>query len=223
MSKRFISGLAVLALTIGLCPAGASAHQGNPDFRSEVTSIEPARDAEGIEAEVVNFDDSVILRNDSGKTVVVKGYEGEPFVRISPDGPVEVNLNSPSFYLNQDRYAEVDLPARADADRAPAWEEVDRSGRFAWHDHRSHYMGQGVPPQVADEAEKTKIFSYSIPISVDGEPAGIKGNLTWVGSDPGFPPAPFVGLGVVVIAGAGWLLLKRRRTGRSDGGTGSTV
>lgn len=213
MINRPIFWLAMALATAGLWPAAVSAHQGNPDYRSEVTAIAPGRDAPGIEAEIVNFDDSVVLRNDSGKTVLVKGYDGEPFARISADGRVEVNLNSPSFYLNQDRYAEVDIPARADADKAPDWKEVDRSGQFAWHDHRSHYMGKNTPPQVTDRSVTTKIFDYSIPIGVGGDPARIKGTLSWVGSDSGFPVAPFAGLGVLVLLGLGWLLYRRNRTG----------
>lgn len=213
MINRFIFGLAALAISAGFWSATASAHQGNPDYRSEGTSIRPDRDAAGIEAEVVNFDDSVVLRNGSGKTVLIKGYDGEPFARISSDDLVGVNLNSPSFYLNQDRYAEVDIPARADADRAPDWKEVDRSGQFAWHDHRSHYMGEGTPPQVTDESAETVIFDYSIPISADGDRASLDGTLTWVGGDSGIPPAPFIGLGVLLLLGAGWLLLRRNRAG----------
>ena len=218
MTYRPIFWLVTLLAAAAVWPLAASAHQGNPDYRSEVTAITPGRDAPGIEAEVVNFDDSVVLRNDSGKTVVVKGYEGEPFARISADGLVEVNLNSPSFYLNQDRYAEVDIPSRADPDKAPDWDEVDRSGQFAWHDHRSHYMGKNTPPQVSDRSVPTVIFDYSIPISVDGDPAAINGTLSWVGSDSGFPVAPFAGLGVVVLLGVGWLLYRRNRTGPAGPG-----
>ena len=41
---------------------------------------------------------------------MVEGYEGEPYVRIQPDGTVEINQDSPSFYLNQDRFGEAPVP-----------------------------------------------------------------------------------------------------------------
>lgn len=217
--KKFTGRLALLTMLALLFAQTAAAHQGNPDYRSEILAIAPERASAGIEAEVQNFDDGVILRNDSGKSVLVKGYDGEPYVRISPDGLVEVNLNSPSFYLNQDRFAEVEIPARADPDRAPDWKEVDRSGQFAWHDHRSHYMGRGVPPQVADESVRTKVFDYSIPISVNGAPAHMRGTLDWVGSDSGFPLTPFIAVGLLALFGVGWLLVRRGRKGR-DGPDG---
>ena len=144
----------------------AEAHEGNPNFRSEITGIDPATD--GLDVEVLNFDDSLRLTNDSGETVTVFGYEDEPYARIEPDGTVEVNENSPAYYLNEDRFAEADVPANADPEAEPDWEQVDTTGEFSWHDHRSHYMAQGTPPQVKDESAETKVFDYAIPIEVGG-------------------------------------------------------
>ena len=218
---------AALAATLALTLAGAGpapAHQGNPDFRSVIDGIEPAALAPGLEAEVVNFDDHVVLTNESGEDVLILGYEGEPYARIGADGLVEVNLNSPTHYLNEDRFADVALPERADEEARPAWQEVDRTGRFEWHDHRSHYMSEGVPPQVEDESARTKVFGYRIPIEVGGRPARIEGTLFWQGRETGAPVLPFVLLGLVVAAGAAFLVIRRRRQeggghdGDGDGG-----
>jgi hypothetical protein len=198
---------------VAIATPAASAHQGNPNFKSEITSIRPAGLGEGIELSVKNYDDGLELVNRSGRVVVVKGYDGEAYLRFLPSGSVQVNLNSPSHYLNQDRYADVELPARADADAAPEWQQTDDTGVSYWHDHRSHYMGEGVPVQVTDENTVTKIFDYSIPMMVDGESVDAKGTLTWVGSDEGVPVAPFIGLAFLVIAGGTWLVLRRRRAG----------
>ncbi len=155
--------VAALAAVTAL-PAPALAHEGNPDYRSEITGFDPP--APGVEVEVLNFDDSLQLRNEGDETVVVDGYQGEPYVRISPDGTVEVNERSPSFYLNQDRFAEASVPDSADPDAPPDWQLVDESGQYTWHDHRSHYMGSGTPPQVSDESLRTKVFDYAIPLRV---------------------------------------------------------
>ena len=99
---------------LGVLAPVAVAHQGNPNFRSEVRDIAPALD--GVQATVVNYDDSIELRNRSGRTVVVEGYRGEPYVRIAADGTVSVNRRSPTYYLNDDRFAEgVEVPAGRDA------------------------------------------------------------------------------------------------------------
>lgn len=198
----------------------ALAHQGNPDFRSIVNSIEPSSLTDGLTAEVVNFDDHVVLENRSGKDVEILGYEGEPYARILADGRVEVNLNSPSHYLNEDRYADVALPDRADKEADPSWDEVGTDGRFEWHDHRSHYMSEGTPPQVEDKSERTKIFDYTIPLRVDGEPAKIDGTLFWRGRDTGFPILPFAILAVAVVGGILVLIRRRRRAEGQPEGSG---
>ncbi len=212
-------GLLVAAVALALALAApAAAHQGNPDFRSIVNAIEPAGLATGLEAEVVNFDDHVVLVNDSGKDVLILGYDGEPYARISADGKVEVNLNSPTHYLNEDRFADVAIPERADKDAKPSWELVDTTGRFEWHDHRSHYMSESDPPQVKDKSQRTKVFDYAIPIEVGGKPARIDGTLFWQGRDTGAPVVPFVLLGLLVVGGVAFVLIRRARRGESDPG-----
>lgn len=207
--------IAIAIATALLLPASAAAHQGNPNFRSEITSISPA-DA-GLEAEVLNFDDNIQLFNRGEQTVVVEGYGEEPYIRIGPDGTVEVNKRSPAYYLNSDRYGEVDVPPEADVDAPPEWEFVDGTGQYSWHDHRSHYMSREVPPQVTDESVATKIFDYEIPIEVDGRKGALAGTLTWVGSDDGGTPvAPFVGLGVLTLIGLPAAVLWRRRRDRAN-------
>ncbi len=213
--KRITGILSVLILA--LVPTVASAHQGNADYRSEISSIRPASVADGLSVEVVNFDDHVRLVNDTGKDVVVKGYDGEPLARISADGTVEVNLNSPAYYLNEDRFADVETPSRADAGAAPDWKVIGDNGTYEWHDHRSHYMGEGVPPQVGDESKETTVFDYVIPIEVGGKPAKVSGTLTWVGNDSKPPVIPFVILGLAIVA-AIWFAIRRRRRGPDPDG-----
>lgn len=208
--KRFLGLLALLILATS--PGLAHAHQGNSDYRSEITTIRPAALADGLSFSVVNFDDHVRLENNSGKEVIIEGYDGEPYIRVSADGLVEVNLNSPAYYLNQDRFADVELPARADENAEPEWKEVGDNGIYEWHDHRSHYMSESLPPQVKDESKETKVFDYEIPIQVDGQPATVEGTLTWVGSDSNVPVVPFVILALAVIA-AIWFAVRRRRSG----------
>lgn len=214
--KRLIAGFIALFI-FAVAPAAASAHQGNPNYRSEITSIQPAGLAQGLDVSIVNFDDHVRLVNETGKEVVIMGYNGEPLARLLADGTVEENLNSPAFYLNQDRFAAVDIPARADEDAAPDWKVVGDNGTYEWHDHRSHFMGKGTPDQVTDESQKTKVFDYVIPIKVGGEQAKINGTLTWVGNDSKVPVIPFAILGLAVIAAIGfWVSRRRGGDGKED-------
>lgn len=216
--KRLTAILALLMLFVA--PSAAPAHQGNPNFRSEITSVRPEALGEGLQIEVVNFDDNVRLANRGDKVVVIKGYDGEPYARISPDGTVDVNLNSPAYYLNQDRYADVKVPDRADAKAAPDWKQVGDDGEFSWHDHRSHYMSPSTPPQVKDESKETKVFDYKIPIEVGGSPATINGTLTWVGTGSKAPVIPFVILGLAIIAVVWFAIRRHRRPGDPDAESG---
>jgi hypothetical protein len=204
---------ASLALAALAAPA-ATAHEGNPNFRSEVTGAPP-----GIEAEIVNLDDSIEVRTEPGHEVLALGYEDEPYVRFLPDGTVEANERSPAFFLNRDRFADVDVPASADPEAAPQWTEVASNGVYSWHDHRIHYMGEGTPPQVDDESVETEVFEWELPFEVDGDPATIAGTLTWIPSGGGASIALIVGLGAAVVASFAFFVWRMRRRGRADPGT----
>jgi hypothetical protein len=209
---RRIRGAALVAL-LAFATAATAAHAhggGSTDYPSEIRAVDPA--GVGLALEVIDRDDQLALRNGSGKTVVVEGYNGEPYARLKPDGTVEVNLNSPALYLNEDRFAQADLPARADEDAAPEWKVVDRSGRFEWHDHRIHWMGAGRPGAVSDPQRRTNIFDWAVPIRVGDREGEVTGTLTWVGRpDDSFPIAAVVALVAVVLGGLALIVIVRRR------------
>lgn len=208
-----------LAVALGLlapcAPATALGHEGNPSFRSEIRDVVP--EVGDVRVEVLDYDDSLRLTNAGEETVVVEGYDGEPYVRIRPDGAVEVNRRSPSHYLNDDRFADVEVPRSADAGADPEWELVDRSGQYAWHDHRIHYMARGTPSQVTDEGERTRIFDYAVPLEVGDQRAELRGTLWWVGPQDEVRLAPIVGLVAAILLGAGLVVVLRRRRRRSAG------
>ena len=209
-----IGGLALalcLPLLAPVLPA-ASAHQGNPDYESLVVGIQPGVD--GLQARVLENDDSLMLEGRISKPLTVLGYEGEPMVRFLPGGKVLVNLNSPSHWNNFDRYGTEDLPDRADPAARPAWKGVSSDGRYAWHDHRIHWMSKSIPPAVADEARRTKVFDYEVPLRTPEGAATIQGTLWWRG-DGGPPLALIVIGGAILLALAGGAVVLARR--RADG------
>ena len=204
-------GAAAAALA-ALCAlaAPALAHEGNPNFRSEVEAISPP--VEGLDADVLNFDDRIELRNIGNETIVVEGYRGEPYLRFEPDGTVLVNQRSPATYLNEDRFADVEVPDTADPKAAPEWEVVARHGRYDWHDHRIHWMSSTPPERVReDESARSKIFDWKLPVIANGSPATVSGTLTWLGKDGGFPVAAAVSLAVALLASVVLVAVVRRR------------
>ncbi|HEX7300094.1 MAG TPA: hypothetical protein VF257_13940 [Solirubrobacteraceae bacterium] len=215
--RAVVAATALLALGAA---ATANAHQGNANYRSIIGRVTPA--VPGLKLQVLNFDDRLALENTSGKTVVIQGYDGEPYARVLADGTVQVNQRSPAYYLNNDRYADVKVPASADADAAPQWKLVDRSRQFQWHDHRIHYMGQGLPPQVKDKSKRTKVFAWHVPLEVGAAKGTIAGTLYWQPKPGGgVPIGAIVALVAMVVLGAAAVtVVRRRRSGVAEDARG---
>lgn len=209
------ASVAALLVFAAVAQAALAHGGGGADYISEIRAVAPAG---AVEVEVLDRDDRLLVENRSGSTIVVEGYDREPYARIGADGTVEVNRRSPALYLNEDRYARVDLPARADGDAAPEWEVVDRSGRFEWHDHRIHWMGSDRPEAVRDPKARTKVFDWEVPLRVGSRAGAVEGTLFWVGERSGGPPvAAGVALAVVLLAGLGLVVAVRRRRRRGGG------
>ena len=222
MSSRLRRALAALlpalacAASLLLVPA-ALAHQGDARYRSIVAAGSPGLD--GVTVEVLNYDDRMELVNRSGRDVVIEGYNREPYGRVDADGTGAVNRNSTAFYLNDDRYGREEVPAavRENPRGAPDWEVRDRTGRFEWHDHRMHWMAEGIAPQVRDESVRTKVFDWSVPIAVDGRATAVTGTLWWVGEESGgFPVVAIVALVAIALLAVAAVVIVRRRRGGGD-------
>jgi hypothetical protein len=244
MQRRPIIALlgAFVLVASGSAQAGAASQtsqseSGNPindqgssyQFRTYITSITPK--TPGLSLEVLEFADRLLLRNNTGKTVTVYGYSGEPYARVQPDGTAEQNVRSPAVYLNTNFFAQVTVPPSANASDPPKWQVVDRTGQFEWHDHRIHWMSPATPPQVTDKGKRTKIFDWSVPISVGTQKGTIDGELFWVPESSKAPTGAIVALIVLTILALAFaVIMRRRRRGRpaapatgagdSEGGSG---
>ena len=186
----------MLGIVLAAWPSTAFADPPRPtDYRSEIVSVTP--DVPGIEVAIIGGDAFIEL-DAGGHEVVVAGYEGEPYLRFDADGTVSENVVSPAHFYNLDRYSRTTLPPQADAEAAPVWEVVDTDGRFAWHDHRTHWM-QETPPLGLGPGDQ--ILDAVLPITVDGDPVEIAVVSVWMP-----PPArlPWLSAGVLaaVVGGA---------------------
>jgi hypothetical protein len=199
------------AVALLICAPAALAHQGSPNFLSQINAVTPSVD--GISVRVLNRDDRLLLQNTSGEDVMIEGYSGEPYARIDADGTVSVNTDSEAYYINDERYGNVDVPPDVDSKGEPAWEEVDRSGRFEWHDHRMHWMSEGDPEAVKDKDVRTKVFDWEVPLEVGGRTGTIAGTLFWTPvASSGPPVAAIVAFAVLIVAlGAAIVVVRRRR------------
>jgi hypothetical protein len=207
---RLRAALAAAALIALLATPAASAHQGNVDYRSVIDTVSP--DVSGLRLDVLNRDDRLELQNTTGRTIVIDGYEGEPYARLKADGTVEVNRRSPAFYLNDDRFGGVEVPKSADPKAAPQWQLIDRTGRLEWHDHRIHWMSKIPPKQVEGRIDKTKVFDWKVPLHVGDSAGAVRGTLFWQPpSQGGAPVAAIAGLGAIILLAAATVIVVRRR------------
>ena len=206
--RAVVAGAALLVLASA---STAAAHQGNANYRSLIGGVTPA--VPGVKLQVLNFDDRLALQNTSGRTIVIQGYNREPYARVLADGTVQVNQRSPAYFLNNDRNADIKVPASANPDAAPQWKLVDRSGRLEWHDHRIHWMGPGLPPQVKDTSERTKVFAWQVPVQVGATKGDVTGTLYWVPKPGGGAPVRAIAalVALVVLGGTAVVVVRRRR------------
>jgi hypothetical protein len=206
--RTIVAALLAAAL---LAPASALAHTGNPNFRSRIDSFTPA--TKGLSFQVLYYDDQIEVRNFSHKTVTIYGYNGDPYLRLLPNGTVEQNRLSPATYLNQERdlTGNVTVPKFANANAKPQWRVLSKTSTVQFHDHRMHWMGKQLPPQVKDKSKKYKIFDYAVPIAVNGVKGAVHGTLFWNGEQTGFPTAAVVSIVIVALLGVAFVVFVRRR------------
>ena len=219
----FLRGMAALAalLAIALLMAPTTASAADAGLVSELRGTRPP--VSGLDLEVSGGDRFLVLRNETGKQVVVMGYEDEPYLRFLPNKVVEENTRSPSKYANEDRYALTPLPPQANSDSPPKWKRVSEDGSYRWFDHRIHSMEKGTPPQVKDEGTRTKIFDWRVPMTIGTAQVNALGTLEWVPEESSSSSTGLlIGLaaaGAIALAALAFLLGRRRgqTTAKSPG------
>jgi len=195
--------LAGAVLAIALASPASADPAGPTDYRSEIIAVEPP--APQIEASILGGDSFLQLQVDAGTEVMVVGYRGEDYVWFRPDGTVWENQNSPSRYVNEDRFGGGEIPPNATPDADPDWEQVAEGGRWSWHDHRAHWMQETRP---FGQSAGDQILEAVIPLRVDGTDVDVTVISTWMPA-PNPVPAWLGGLVGVGLAGAAYALRRR--------------
>lgn len=191
----------LLALAIGTPVLADPA--GPTDYRSEILAIDPATPT--IDVEIIGGDSFLQLEAEPGTTVLVVGYQGEPYLRFLPEGGVLENRNAPTTYTNESRYGGDEIPPNAVADAEPDWEQVSGGHRWAWHDHRIHWMQRSRP---LGASAGDQILEAVVPLAVDGVDVDIVVISTW---QPAPSPLPMWlgGLAGVALTAGLWVLAGR--------------
>ena len=213
----------VLFVTGLVLPGNASGHRGSAQagYVSTVSALEPP--VLGVNATVLGGDDRLRISNYSGKTIVVLGYEGEPYLRFDGQG-VWTNTRSPAAHLNRFRRPRPLEPGVADASAPPRWRKVASGVTYEWHDHRIHWIAAEPPEGVREHPDRIqRIFKWRVPGRANGARFAVEGFLGYAPdrrqateNEGGTPAWLLVLLGVAGVAMlvAGVVGMGARRTRR---------
>lgn len=205
MRTRVLVAGGLAAAVVVLAPSPAAAHTRTEETLNIDSTItgEPAVD--GVAWTVHTGGLLLEVENRSGRTLVIEGYDGEPYLRIDADG-VTRNRRSPATYLNAETGGDVAVPPRADPDAEPEWVRVAGEPSWVWHDHRTHWMSPEPPPWVdthplsrllmragyvgpiGDAGGRDGPFSeWAVPFTVDGQSHRLEGELRWEPAPAAWP------------------------------------
>lgn len=201
---RTLTALAMSAALM-LIPVPALAHvpsQQLPDasfYRTEITDVIPA--PAGVTVRVDPGGEWLELANAGPAAVVVLGYTGEPYLRITSSF-AEENQLSQTTYLNRTLFADSVPTAPAGGNVAPSWRPIGATGKARWHDHRIHWMGRARPPEVAADPTRAHLIgTWTVHATADTTPFDVHGVLKWIGRPPGSPASPLQAWLLTLLAG----------------------
>lgn len=221
----------ILAWSLGALLAvapGAAAHGGSGDqYRASILSIEPS--GLPVDVQVVD-DDRVRFEHAGDEELILCGYEDggcEEWVRISDEG-VFVDRNARSYFANLDDERYGAIPD--DAGTGPDWKLVrERPAAYTYHDHRLHWMGRSLPPNV-DESDPhpQEVFESEIAFRYGDTDGVVRTRLEYVGGrtwTQRYGEQAIIGGGVAAMLLAFLVDARRRRarTAEPAGGAATPV
>jgi hypothetical protein len=135
-------------------------------FVARLTS--PSRVAPGVRVHLLRGRTAgFLLQNSSGAELHVDGVDGEPFLRIGPNG-VDANVRSRTWRMSARASDRRPAPA-AGRTSLPDWQRVAAVPRFSWIDPRAQ----------APQATGSDAVSWSIPLRLDGQSLAVRGETVW--------------------------------------------
>jgi hypothetical protein len=221
--------LLVAAISLALAPAAYASISQTTDitdthYSSILERVYPT--VAGVSWKVIDLNDEIRLTNHSHDTVTVYGYsqsdrnvayDGGQYARILPDGTVQLNENSPAYYLNQSFYETgVSVPASATDSAPPDWVTFAKTATLYWHDHRIHYTTPIVPGFIKARGldKRQFVFAWYVPIQVGSTRGYLYGKLYW-NAEKGFsfPLGAIIAFIVVALGGVALVIVVRSRRG----------
>jgi len=216
LARPVIVVVILVTCVLGLWSAPASAHVGGmgvtpSDYSTTVKGLQPP--IPGMQFQVYEGGNWVVLTNHTPHDAVVLGYLGEPYLRVGPSGSFE-NTASPSLALGQALPGDGLAPDPGASSVPVHWSKLGDGPSIGWHDHRVHWALTTSPPEVQRSPGVTHLVipDWQIPIRWNNHVVVISGNVVW---SPGSSAWPWIG-GVLVlatvIAALGWPSRRSRVT-----------
>ena len=197
VAGRAASFVALVLVVLFGWAAPASAHGlSGPqptNYVTRITALTPHVAA--VSVRVIDLGNRIELRNASRHVVTVLGYQGEPYLRLGPQG-VWRNQRSPATFLNRTTLLTAPAPPSYSASAPPDWRQISSGTVVRWHDHRTHWMAPSAPAVVQhDPGRRHVVLRWSLALRIDARPAILTGEVVWV---PGPAPWPWAGLALLV-------------------------
>jgi hypothetical protein len=189
---RLVVLTAILTCLFALInPVPAAAHivgtGGSPtNYRTTVTAIQPA--APTVAVTVGLGGQWVRVTNQGAAEIVILGYRGEPFLRLSQN-QVQVNeLSSTAAETGQ-----ATGPPSADPATGPRWVQLREEDSATWTDAR-------IDPESAGASG-----SWELPLVVDGQQVTVLGTWELIPPPSPWPWVAALGLLAAAVAAIGWM------------------
>jgi hypothetical protein len=189
-----VGGLALAALVVGAGPAEA---HGGPrlgvsptDWVSSIAGVEPA--IPGVAFSLGDNGQYLSVHVTGGADLTLMGYVGEPFMRVTAHGVWTNQRSSTTWAVVGPRHRR---PSDLDDRAAPRWKLVARTGRWRWHDLRTHTTSPSPASDGHGSSNGPREQPWAVPLLVDNRQALLIGRLVWV---PG--PSPLPGLIVLLCS-----------------------
>jgi hypothetical protein len=169
-------------------PVPAAAHivgtGGSPtDYRTTVTAVRPA--VPTVAVTVGLGGQWVRVTNQGAASIVVRGYRGEPFLRLSGNQVQANELSATAAETVQSQRA-VAAPSSADAAQEPRWVQLQNGDSATWTDARITAPSGSGPASL----------SWTLPLVVDGQQVTVAGTTDRIS-----PPSPWPWIAVLLLLG----------------------
>jgi hypothetical protein len=179
--------LAVIALTslAPTTPAHAHAVTGvkPTNYRSEIAGISGPSDAlDTLDVRLLDLGRRIELVNRGRVDIVVLGYDGEPWLRVGPEGVFE-NEYSNSAYQERQRPGRVSDPPPDPARAAgpPRWRRTGDGEALRWRDRRTRHDGPAPDAvQRAPDDRHLVVPRWTVELERGDDRLAIAGRIVYV-------------------------------------------